>query len=77
VPVAMPPDRETYNIDALWAAIARELDEARLVQLDRLRIGRQGSSLRELAEQLGQAGRVVVPRLARDYLKGTNDRKPK
>ena len=77
VPVAMPPDSESYNIDALWAAIALELDEARLVQLDRLRIGRQGSSLRELAEQLGQAGRVVVPRLARDYLKGANDRKPK
>jgi predicted GTPase len=77
VPVAMPPDRGSYNVDALWAAIALELDEARLVQLDRLRIGRQGSSLRELAEQLGQAGRVVVPRLARDYLKGADDRKSK
>ena len=77
VPVAMPPDRESYNIDALWAAIALELDEAKLVQLDRLRIGRQGSSLRELVEQLGQAGRVVLPRLARDYLNGANDRKPK
>jgi uncharacterized protein len=76
VPVAMPPDREPYNIDGLWAAIALELDEARLVQLDRLRIGRQGSSLRELAEQLGQAGRVVLPRLARDYLNGVDDRKP-
>ena len=70
VPVAMPPDREPYNIDALWAAIALELDEARLVQLDRLRIGRQGLSLRELAEQLGQAGRFVVNGMARHYLRG-------
>ena len=39
VPVAMPPGRAPYNIDALWARIASELDEAKLVQLDRLRIG--------------------------------------
>jgi hypothetical protein len=37
VPVAMPPGREAYNIDAVWARIAIELDEARLVQLDPLR----------------------------------------
>jgi hypothetical protein len=70
VPVAMPPDREPYNIDALWAAIALELDEAKLVQLDRLRVGRQGLSLRELAQQLGQAGRFVVQGMARHYLHG-------
>ena len=78
VPVAMPPDREPYNIDALWAAIALELDEAKLVQLDRLRVGRQGLSLRALAKQFGHAGRFVVQRLARDYVKGDDrdDRKP-
>jgi predicted GTPase len=48
VPVAMPPGREAYNIDALWARIAVELDEATLVQLDRPRVGQQGQSLREL-----------------------------
>ena len=57
VPVAMPPGRETYNIDALWAKIAAELDEAKLVQLDRLRVGQQGLGLRELADALGHAGR--------------------
>jgi hypothetical protein len=56
VPVAMPPGRESYNIDALWARIAIELDEA----LDRLRVGQQGLSLRELAHQLGHAGRTIV-----------------
>ena len=78
VPVAMPPEREPYNIDTLWAAIALELDEAKLVQLDRLRVGRQGLSLRQLAEQLGQAGRYVVQRLARDYVRSDDkdDRKP-
>jgi predicted GTPase len=60
VPVAMPPGRESYNLDALWARIAVELDEAKLVQLDRLRVGQQGLSLRELADQLGHAGRTIV-----------------
>jgi hypothetical protein len=60
VPIAMPPGREPYNIDALWARIAEELDEAKLVQLDRIRVGQQGLSLRELAHQLGHAGRTIV-----------------
>jgi uncharacterized protein len=60
VPVAMPPGQEAYNIDAVWARIAIELDEARLVQLDRLRLGQRGLSLRELADALGRAGRMVV-----------------
>ncbi len=60
VPVAMPPGRESYNLDALWARIAVELDEAKLVQLDRLRVGQQRLSLRELADQLGHAGRTIV-----------------
>jgi len=60
VPVAIPPGRESYNLDALWARIAIELDEASLVQLDRLRVGQQGLSLRELADQLGHAGRTII-----------------
>ena len=70
VPVAMPPGREPYNVDALWAAIALTLDEAKLVQLDRLRVGRQGLNLRELADQLGQAGRFVARGLGRSWLDG-------
>jgi predicted GTPase len=60
VPVAMPPGREPYNLDALWARIAMELDEAKLVQLDRLRVSQQRLSLRELADQLGHAGRTII-----------------
>jgi len=60
VPVAIPSGRESYNLDALWARIAVELDEAKLVQLDRLRVGQQGLSLRELADQLGHAGRTII-----------------
>ena len=60
VPVAMPPNRKSYNIDALWARIAVDLDDARLVQLDRLRIGGQRVNLRELANQLGHAGRFII-----------------
>ncbi len=60
VPVAMPPGRVTYNLDALWARIAVGLDEAKLVQLDRLRVGQQRLSLRELADQLRHTGRAIV-----------------
>jgi len=60
VPVAIPPGRESYNLDALWARIALELDEAKLVQFDRLRVGQQGLNLRELADQLGRAGRTMI-----------------
>jgi hypothetical protein len=52
--------RGVYNIDALWVRIAIELDEAKLVQLNRLLVGQQGLSLRELADQLGQASRTSV-----------------
>ncbi len=60
VPVAMPPGRKPYNLDALWARIAVDLDEAKLVQLDRLRLGQQPLSLPELADQLGRAGRIII-----------------
>jgi predicted GTPase len=60
VPVALPACREPYNLDALWARIALELDEAKLVQLDRLRVGQQRLNLRELAHQFGHAGRIII-----------------
>jgi len=60
VPLAMPPGQPPYNIDALWARIALELDEAKLVQLDRIRFEHSRISLRELAYQVGQAGRMVI-----------------
>jgi predicted GTPase len=60
VPIAMRPGQEPYNLDRLWAQIAVELDEAKLVQLDRLRVGQKGISLHELADQLGRAGRMIV-----------------
>jgi uncharacterized protein len=60
VPVAMPPGRQNYNIDALWASIAAQLDEAKLVQLDRLRVGQQRLGLRELAESFRHAGRTII-----------------
>jgi predicted GTPase len=60
VPVALPPDREPYNLDALWARIALELDEAKLVQLDRLRIGQPAFSVSDLPQQLADAGRLII-----------------
>jgi predicted GTPase len=64
VPVAMPPGEPPYNIDALWARIAIELDEAKLVQLDRIRSQHSRVSLRELAYQVSHAGRMVIKGLA-------------
>jgi predicted GTPase len=60
VPVAMPPNRDPYNLDALWASIAFHLDEAKLVQFDRLRFGQNRLDVRTLAEQLGRAGRTII-----------------
>ena len=60
VPVSMRPGRESYNLDMLWGKIAVELDEAKLVQLDRLRIGQKGLRLGMLADQLGLLGRTII-----------------
>jgi uncharacterized protein len=65
VPVALPPGQKPYNLDALWGRIALELDEAKLVQLDRLRVGQQGIRLRDVASQLGEAGRAIVTGIVR------------
>jgi hypothetical protein len=62
VPIAMHPDRKPYNIDALWARLALDLDDARLVQLERLL--RQRGNLRDLANQLGQLGRFLIEAIA-------------
>lgn len=64
VPIAVPPGREPYNVDALWARIAIEIDEAKLVQLDRVRLGQQRLSLRETANQFANVGRIILKGLA-------------
>jgi hypothetical protein len=61
----MPPGREAYNIDALWGTIAAQLDEAKLVQLDRMRVGHQRIGLRELAESVRHAGRTIIKGIVR------------
>jgi hypothetical protein len=60
VPIAMPPGGKPYNLDALWGRLALELDEAKLVQLDRLRRDQRTVGLLELASQLGHAGRFIL-----------------
>jgi uncharacterized protein len=60
VPVATPPGQPPYNIDALWARIAGEVDEAKLVQIERLRGAQQSLSLREVAAQLANTGRLFI-----------------
>jgi uncharacterized protein len=65
VPVAVPPGIATYNLDALWARIALAIDEAKLVQLDRLRFSEPSFRLRELPQQLGDAGRLIIKGLLR------------
>jgi uncharacterized protein len=60
VPVAVPPGLAPYNLDAVWARIALAIDEAKLVQLDRLRLNEPAFRLRELPQQLGDAGRLII-----------------
>lgn len=64
VPIALPPGGEPYNVDALWARIAIEVDEAKLVQLDRVRVGQTRVSLRETANQFANVGRIILKGLA-------------
>ncbi len=65
VPVAVPPGLKPYNLDALWARIGLEIDEAKLVQLDRLRFSEPSFRLRELPQQLSDAGRLIIKELLR------------
>jgi predicted GTPase len=65
VPVAMAPGLAPYNLDALWGRIALAIDEAKLVQLDRLRFTEPSFRLRELPQQLGDAGRLIIKGMLR------------
>ena len=60
VPVALAPGRDTYNIDMLWGSIAQRLAESRSRQLERIRAGRSGLSLREVAGQLSGSVRLIT-----------------
>jgi uncharacterized protein len=60
VPVAMPPGRDHYNLELLWARIAAEADDARLVQLDRIRLGPQGRGFRDALKSFRNASRTVM-----------------
>jgi uncharacterized protein len=60
VPVAMPPGRDHYNLELLWARIAAEANDARLVQLDRIRLGTQGRGLRDALMSFRNASRAVM-----------------
>ena len=53
VPVAMPPGGEPWNIEFLWARIARDLEEAKFRQMERLRL--QKGTWRDVTRQAGQA----------------------
>lgn len=59
------PGSGLANLDALWARIALEIDEAKLVQLDRLRFSEPSFRLRELPQQLSDAGRLIIKELLR------------
>jgi hypothetical protein len=37
-----------------------EMDEAKLVQLDRVRLSQPSFRVRELPQQLGEAGRLII-----------------
>jgi hypothetical protein len=50
-----------YNVDALWAAVAARLDEARQGQLIRLlRLAGKGGGISEVARQAVRGGRLLT-----------------
>jgi uncharacterized protein len=60
VPVAVPPGREHYNLGLLWAKIAGEADDARLVQLDRIRLASQERGFRDTLKSFRNASRTIM-----------------
>jgi len=57
VPVAVPSGAPPWNHEALWAAIAARLDEAKLRRIEGLRA--RGGTLREMASQLGASAKLL------------------
>ncbi|WP_237217848.1 GTPase family protein, partial [Falsiroseomonas oryziterrae] len=57
IPVAVPQGAASWNHEALWAAIAAQLDEAKLRRLEGLRA--RGGTLREIAAQLGASAKLL------------------
>ena len=68
IPVALRPNEEPYNLDALWSSIGCNLNDAQLTALDReLKKGRGFSTLREL-KKLRDGGTFFFGKLWTDRI---------
>ena len=56
LPVALPPGRDAWNVEALWTRLSGEMDAARAARFERLREGGDRVKPKEVAGQLGQLG---------------------
>lgn len=59
VPLAVPPDAEAYNVDALLAVLCDALPEARQRQIDRVLAGR-GFPVGRVVSQVIEGGRALL-----------------
>ncbi|MCK9563767.1 MAG: 50S ribosome-binding GTPase [Bacteroidales bacterium] len=70
VPVALPPHGEPYNLDALWAAIGANLDDAQLGALDRALKKGASFSLARTFSQCREGGRFLLGAAWKHHLAG-------
>jgi hypothetical protein len=72
----MPPGGLPYNLDSVWDRIAVEFEQAKLVQLDRVRIGKKELKPWSVLKQLNAAGRTILRALIKSNYKKTRVRTP-
>jgi predicted GTPase len=74
IPMALQPQQEPYNLDALWAVIAASLNEAQLTALDRELKQGAGFSVGKTLDQCYRGGRFVVGKLWAEHFGGADGR---
>jgi hypothetical protein len=65
IPVALPPGGTPWNIEALWAHLANEMDAARAARLERLRDAEDRFDFKREAGKVGQLGLDAVRAMLR------------
>jgi predicted GTPase len=74
IPLSLQQDQPPYNVDALWAIIAKHLSEAQSTALDRELKQGGGFSLPNAFDQLLRLGRFIIVKSYADHLNGSATR---
>lgn len=67
IPLALRPEHDPYNLEALWATIAVTLNNAQLTALDRELKQGAGFNLSKTFDQCRQGGRFLISKMWADH----------